>query len=59
MGGNFETLTQENEFALLRGCVVQGHQEEPSDKGVKEEGKDQGRDKADVGSPNVVDASKD
>ena len=38
---------------------MQGHQEEPSDKGVKEEGKEQGRDNADVGSPNVVDASKD
>lgn len=38
---------------------LQGHQSEPSDKGVKEEGKEQQRDQPDVGHPNVVDASND
>ena len=37
----------------------QGHQKEASKESVDKKGKEQGRDEADVGSANVVDASKD
>lgn len=38
---------------------MQGHQKSPSQEGVEKTGKDQGRDDPDVGSANVVDASKE
>lgn len=50
---------KDRQLRKLRSFHIQGHQKEPSDKGVEEEAKEQGRDEADVGSPNVVDASKD